>query len=140
MLPLIDDHICETVVKRIPNDAVLRADLLERRRQRPQVRFRNCYGAAFWLGAVALLAGCGTGGGPTPVASKGSASGVAWEIVDVGQLASPDHQRMRWSYAIVLRETAGSAVMFERVERSSRSGIEMIGGAPRAEPFARTLA
>jgi hypothetical protein len=66
---------------------------------------------------------------------------VAWEIVDVGRVESRDGERSRWSFVIVLRETAGSAIKFERVERSSHaSGIDMIGGTPESFPFSRTLA
>ena len=103
-------------------------------------RVRHHRQALPWLAALALVTGCGSTGGPAPATLQGASSGVAWEIVDIGQLASADNQRMRWSYVIVLRETSGSAVLFERVERSVRTTIEMVGGSPESYPFARTLA
>jgi hypothetical protein len=64
---------------------------------------------------------------------------VAWQIENIGQVLSPDEQHMRWSYVIVLRETAGSAIEFQRVDVGSRAeGMEITGGLT-SSPFARTL-
>lgn len=87
-----------------------------------------------------LLAGCASvsPGGPGRE-FQGASGPVAWEVVDIGQVVSTDGQRMRWTYRIVLRETAGSTVQFERLERGSRGGPEAFGGALRPQPFQRTL-
>jgi hypothetical protein len=96
--------------------------------------------ASHLLTLLLLVSGCAMSPDGASRPPSGAAGPVAWEIIDVGQLVSPDNQRMRWSYVIVLREAAGSAVLFERVERSSRTSIEMIGGTTESQAFARTLA
>jgi hypothetical protein len=92
------------------------------------------------LGTVGLatMTGCATTPG-TP-AFRGTSGPVAWEVADIGQVVSPDKQRMRWSYTVVLRETVGSPIQFEHIERSSySSGTEMIGSGVRLRPFRRRL-
>jgi hypothetical protein len=98
----------------------------------------------FWagllIGLAALAAGCATGGPTSQKAWHGQAGPVAWQITDIGQVNSRDGQRTRWSYVILLRETAGLPIRFERVERASyASGIDIIGGMPETFPFSRTL-
>ena len=87
------------------------------------------------------MTGCAT----TPGADqgrqfRGTSGAIVWEVVDIGQVVSPDNRRMRWSYTVVLRETAGSPVQFENMERSSYSfGAEIVGGGVRTWPFRRRL-
>jgi hypothetical protein len=65
---------------------------------------------------------------------------VTWEVTDIGQLVSSTGQGMRWSFAIVLKETAGSVIQFERIEWGSYTvGTSHIGGTPVSRPFGRTL-
>jgi hypothetical protein len=64
---------------------------------------------------------------------------VSWEVTDIGQVVSRDNQRSLWSYAVVLRETAGRTVRFEQVVHSMWASGEMTGGNPVTTPFARTL-
>jgi hypothetical protein len=93
------------------------------------------------IGLAMLAGGCATGGSASQPVWRGEAGPVAWEIVDIGRVDSRDGRLSRWSYVIVLRETAGTAIEFKRVERSSHaSGIDMIGGTPETFPFDRRLA
>jgi len=73
------------------------------------------FGSGVLVG-MALLSGCATGGGTGEF--RGTAGGVSWEVTDIGQLVSRDNQRFLWSYAVVLRETAGRAVRFDQVVHS----------------------
>ena len=94
------------------------------------------------LVGIALLAtGCATEGtSSAPRALRGVSGPVEWEIRDIGRLVSLDGQRMRWSFAILLREATGSTIQFERVERGSYApGMEIIGGTAESRPFVRTL-
>lgn len=61
------------------------------------------------------VTGCATTGPP-----RGVAGPVEWEVTDVGWLESRDGMRSRWSFTIVLREKAGIAIQFERIDRSAR--------------------
>ncbi len=99
----------------------------------------RCLTYWLWFGSLALLTGCATDGSSS-TGPQGSSGSVTWEIVDMGQLASSNGQRLRWSYVIVLRETAGSAVQFERLERGSRvEGMELTSGGISARSFSQTL-
>jgi serine/threonine-protein kinase len=67
---------------------------------------------------------------------KGASGSVAWEVVGVrtDTLAA----EVRWSYTLVLRETTGTAIQFERVVRSVARGDD--GGARVTEErFQRRL-
>jgi hypothetical protein len=87
---------------------------------------------AVGLMGIAFLSGCAT-------SPRGREQGVVWEVTDVGQVVSQDNQRFLWSYAVMLRETAGRVVRFEQMVRSSQGSSEQIGGSPQTVPFARTL-
>jgi hypothetical protein len=101
---------------------------------------RRLASAAHFLSLLVLISACATSPGGIGRSLAGSAGPVAWEIADVGQLRSSDGMGLRWSYAIVLRERAGSTIQFERVERGAyASGIEVIGAPLRSWPFQRTL-
>lgn len=90
------------------------------------------------LAIALLLGGCATA--PSGTLPRGISGPVEWEVTDVGQIESTDRQQTRWSYVVVLRETAGARVEFERAERGSYSTGQMTGGTPEAWPFRRTLA
>jgi hypothetical protein len=100
------------------------------------------FGVGLFIGLAALAGGCATRGPASLPAPHGQAGPVAWEIVDIGRVDSRDGQRSRWSYVIVLRETAGGPIRFERVERTSHAPNihHMIGGTLQTVPFTRTLA
>lgn len=87
-------------------------------------------GAAVWTLAVLLSAwGCAM------VELRGTSGPVSWEVTDIGQVTSLDGMRMRWSYVVVLKETTGITIQFDRIERDVSGG----GGLTSA-PFRRTLA
>jgi tetratricopeptide (TPR) repeat protein len=69
-------------------------------------------------------------------ALRGASGPVAWEVVGVrtDTLAA----EVRWSYTLVLRETAGTAIQFERVVRSTARGAD-VGGRVTEERFPRRL-
>lgn len=91
-------------------------------------------GAAVWTLAVLLSVwGCAT------VELRGTSGPVSWEVTDIGQVTSLDGMRMRWSYVVVLKETAGVAIQFDRVERGSYAP-NIVGGAPTSVSFHRSLA
>jgi hypothetical protein len=52
---------------------------------------------------------------------------------------SADHQRVRWSYLITLRNTGDRVIQFERLERAISSTLESVGGTPTSQPYRRTL-
>jgi hypothetical protein len=78
------------------------------------------------LGVAAATAGCATAGLDESGASRGDAGPVNWEIVGIRTNITPDERGIRWSYTVILRETAGRAIQFETIETSS----ETRGGAP----------
>ena len=63
---------------------------------------------------------------------------VEWEIIDVGRIDSVDGNRSMWSYTIVLKETAGVPIQFERIERGAQSPTLVSGGIGRTD-FTRRL-
>ena len=90
---------------------------------------------------LSLLVGCATTSATPGPALTGGSGPVRWEVVNVGRVDSSSGSRSRWSYTIVLRETSGTAVQFERVVRSSHTGAStiLVGGAPRTDVFNRRL-
>jgi hypothetical protein len=88
-----------------------------------------------------LVSACATGGVGGGGEVRGTTGDVAWEVLDIGQIASVDGQRIRWSYAIVLRNTGDTKIEIERLERGviSRGTTETIGGTPVSQPLRRTL-
>jgi hypothetical protein len=75
-----------------------------------------------------LVAGCAS-----PGRHGGVVGPVEWEVVDVGRVDSIDGNRSRWSYTIVLKETAGRSVQFEGVERGARAQTLETGGRARTD-------
>ncbi len=95
----------------------------------------------FILIAFLTAGGCATAGVDGGVPLRGTTGPVAWEVADMGQVVSIDGARFLWSYVVVLKETAGISVQFDRMERASyTSGSEMIGGGPSSTPFRLSLA
>jgi hypothetical protein len=58
--------------------------------------------------------------------------------VDIGRITRSDGMRMRWSYTIVLREKAGSAIQFETLEYGILTHTVATGGFRRSE-FSRRI-
>jgi hypothetical protein len=77
-----------------------------------------------------ILTGCATPNG-SPEAVRGTTGAVEWELADVGRIESS--QVTRWSYVIVLRETAGTGVNFEHVESTVLG--EFRTGGPSSHPY-----
>jgi hypothetical protein len=79
-------------------------------------------------------------GSPDSAAPRlaGESGPVAWEVTNVGRVERADGMRMRWSFTIVLREQAGSAIQFERIEASAH-GPNIETGAISRIPCARRL-
>src|SRR5262245_28601479 len=70
-----------------------------------------------WI-VVAVTAGavgCASGGTSNPERFEGSAGQVTWEVVDIVQSVSADSRSIRWDYTIVLRETSGTSIEFEKI-------------------------
>jgi len=91
------------------------------------------------LGLVASACAAAGSGGRGEY--QGASGAVAWEVTDIGLLESIDHQRLRWSYSIVLRNTGSSTVQIERVERSfiAHGTGEVVGGTAGSRPLRRTI-
>jgi hypothetical protein len=65
---------------------------------------------------------------------RGTSGPVTWEVVNLRQQVSADGQETRWSYTLVLRETAGRAIQFERVQGGAYGGgIESVPGDMKFE-------
>jgi CHAT domain-containing protein len=89
------------------------------------------------LVAVTLAAGCATVTAP----QQGVSGPVAWRVEDVRVSDDPAQGTRLWHYTLVLRETAGVGVTFERVATLSRPGAGQPSsreerGRLRLEPFA----
>ncbi len=80
-----------------------------------------------------LASGCATTGRVAGVDGP-----VEWEVIDVGRVDSADGNRSRWSYTIVLKEKAGTAIQFERIERGAHAQTLETGGIARID-FDRRL-
>jgi len=87
--------------------------------------------AAYVLALLLVASGCATSpdGGSRPL--TGSAGPVEWEVTDVGRIERPDGMQSRWSFTIVLREKAGTAIQFERVELGALGPYVETGGISR---------
>jgi hypothetical protein len=85
-----------------------------------------------------FLAACATSPDGAAPRFAGKAGSVEWEVVDIGRITRPDGMRLRWSYTIVLREKAGSAVQFEALEFGIHTHTVATGGFRRSE-FSRRL-
>jgi hypothetical protein len=98
--------------------------------RRPMVQGR------FFVIALLVSACASTGG------SRGKSGPVEWEVVDLRRSVTSDGQAMRWDFVVVLRETAGETVTFEKVVSRlvpSSSHPDAVYGAVREEPFTRVL-
>lgn len=56
----------------------------------------------------------------------------------MGQTVASDGREIRWNHTIILKETAGVGIQFERFESGSE-GL-LVRGGPREETFQRRLA
>jgi hypothetical protein len=91
-----------------------------------------------WISSVSLfLAACATSPDGTAPRLTGKSGSVAWEVVDMGRITRSDGMRLRWSYTIVLRETAGSAVQFESLEYGNLTHSVATGGFRRSDFYRR---
>jgi hypothetical protein len=75
------------------------------------------------LGLGLLVAGCAT-----TEKAGGAAGPVEWKVVDVGRVHSTDGTRTRWSYVMVLKNTSGGPIQFERIDRGTRGQALVVGG------------
>lgn len=92
---------------------------------------RPLVATASLLTLVLLLSGCATSPDGATRPLTGTAGPVEWEVTNVGLLERADGMRLRWSFTIVLRERAGTAIQFERVERGALSARPLTGGISR---------
>src|ERR1700675_4315840 len=69
--------------------------------------------------AMLLLSSCASGSIGSPNQMRGNSGSVEWEVVDMGEVLSRDRSRIRWSYTIVIRETSGSTIEFETVDKNA---------------------
>ena len=53
---------------------------------------------------------------------RGESDSVTWEVVDIRQSLEENGYRMRWTFALLLRNTGTVPVDFERMERVMRPG------------------
>ncbi len=87
----------------------------------------------FWM--LAILTGCASAGSPGHV--TGTSGAVAWKVVDAHQRIAANRQAVRWYYTLVLKETAGRAIQFEREQVGAYGGrVESI---PREYKFEQRL-
>jgi len=63
-------------------------------------------------------AGCAAGNLDQASPYRGDSGPVNWEIVGIRTTISDDDQQIRWNFTVILRETAGRAIQFERIETS----------------------
>lgn len=84
--------------------------------------------SAHLLSLLIFVSACAASPDGTGRPLTGTAGPVEWEITDVGRIARPDGMRLRWSYTIVLREKAGTAVQFERIDRGIHAHNVATGG------------
>jgi hypothetical protein len=90
---------------------------------------------AITLAVGVLVSACATVEGPSP-AQRGRSGPVAWEVVDLRREAIPEGGT-RWYYTIVLKELAGRAIQFEKVQRQWEA--EPGNSTLREEAFRRRL-
>lgn len=65
--------------------------------------------------AMVVLVAC-AGLEVSPDELRGTSGPVAWEVVEVRQKVTPDQRDIEWNYTLVLRETTGVAIQFEKLE------------------------
>ncbi len=83
---------------------------------------------------AAWLSGCATTPGDRPGATSGP---VSWEIVDITQALRSDGRGTRWDYSIVLKETRGTAILFEKRETVMLG--QNVNSAPHVVPYRERL-
>lgn len=91
-----------------------------------------------FLSLLILASACATSPDGPGRRLTGTAGPVEWEVTDVGRVDRPDGIRSRWSFTIVLRETAGTAIQFERIERGAY-GLRLESGGFSHVAFTRRL-
>jgi predicted aspartyl protease len=73
---------------------------------------------------------------------RGDSGAVNWEIVGIRTNISEDQRQIRWNYTLILRETAGYGIQFERMETSAQGGehADALIGGTQVQPFRLRLA
>ncbi len=99
---------------------------------------RRLASATRLLSLLLLVSACATSPDGTGRSLTGTSGPVEWEVTDVGRIDRPDGMRSRWSYTIVLRERAGTAIQFERIAAAAR-GQNVAVGTVSSTPFTRRL-
>jgi len=90
-------------------------------------------GPAKVICAALLLTPLLTGACAVAPELRGVSGPVTWEVADVRQTLAPDRSTIRWSYVIVLKETAGVGIRFETLEVGSPD--ERVEKVSRTETF-----
>lgn len=75
---------------------------------------RGTASLAILIASAWALSGCAAAGATQP---RGTSGPVAWEFVDIRQ--TTEGPILRWNYTLVLKETAGVAIEFEKAEISA---------------------
>jgi len=71
---------------------------------------------------------------------RGESDSVVWEVIDIRQSLEDNGLRMRWRFALVLKNTGAAPIDFERMEIASRrGGSGDIHGGMNSTAFARHL-
>jgi hypothetical protein len=89
-----------------------------------------------------VTAGCAASSLEQADPYRGDAGPVNWEVVGIRTAISDDDQQIRWSFTIILRETAGRAIQFESLETSvqaRRRPDSLLAGIDKS-PFRARLA
>lgn len=94
--------------------------------------------AGLFLSLLILVSGCASSPDGMGRNLTGVSGPVEWEVTDVGRVERPDGMRSRWSYTILLREKAGMAIQFERIERGAQGHTLETSSVARI-PFSRRL-
>lgn len=81
---------------------------------------------AVLVAAALWVSGCASVGSGAPDQLRGSSGPVSWEVVNLRQRSAPDGKEIRWYYTLVLKETAGRAINFEKEERGAE-GLRVRG-------------
>lgn len=81
--------------------------------------------------SLLIFSACATSPDGTGRPLSGTAGPVEWEVTDVGRVDRADGMRSRWSFTIVLREKAGTAIQFERIESGAHGHLVEAGGVSR---------
>lgn len=93
---------------------------------------------AIGLAIGVVFASCSVAPPANPPAREGTAGPVRWQVVDIWEEKRPQNNEIRWHYTVLLTETAGRPIRFERERISTYMGSAQIG--TRELPFDRELA